>query len=122
MNIGEDVLLAGFAEHFSAEMDVLLVTGEVDVLLAVLALEMIATDVLAPMILKTEFTPKRTSTIRTELLLSRNTFLVSEVAFGTDVRTIVPLFVTVSLIAVVAIVTARKEPGYTGNQIKVIIL
>ena len=58
MNIGEDVLLTGFAEHFSSDMDVLLVTGEVDVLLAVLALEMIATDVRAPMILKTVVAPE----------------------------------------------------------------
>ena len=56
--VGVSVLLAGFAEHFTADIYVLLVLQQIDVLLAVLAPEVIAADVLAPMILKTVVAPE----------------------------------------------------------------
>ena len=60
-------------------MVVTLVLQQIDVLLAVLTLEMVFADVSTQMVFKTVFAPKHSPTISAILSSVRQTFLVGEV-------------------------------------------
>ena len=115
--VGHDVLLAGFAEFLSTFVIVLLMLQEVDVLLAVLALEVIATDILAFMIPKTVFTPKRSTAVIAKFTALRNTNVVAVVALRADVVAVVLLPLCISKVTVFAVKAASQESGHCGDEV-----
>ena len=122
MNIGENVVLTGFAEHFSTDMDVLLVLKEIDVLFTVLAPEVIAADVLALMVAKTEFTPEQTTTVIAEFPRPGNTLIITKVALQTDALTVMLLPLSASFITVFTVVPASEESGHSSDEVIMTIL
>ena len=103
-------------------MDVLLVLKEIDVLFTVLAPEVIAADVLALMVAKTEFTPELTTTVTAEFPRPRNTLIVAKVALGTDVVTIMLLPLSASFVTVFTVVPASEESGHCGDEVTMTIV
>ena len=120
--IGHDVLLAGFAEFLSTFVIVLLMLQQVDVLLAVLALEVIAADVLAFMIPKTVFASERSTAIIAEFTAPRNTNVVAVVALRADVVAVVLLPLCISKVTVFAVKAAGQKPGHCGDEVIMIIV
>ena len=103
-------------------MDVLLVTGEVDVLLAVLALKMIATHVFAPMISKTVLASERSTTIFAEFAVPRNTLVIAKVALRTDALAVMLLPLSASFVTVFTVVPASEESAHSGDEVIVTTL
>ena len=122
MDIGVNVLLTGFAEHFSTDMDVLLVLREIDVLFTVLAAEVIAADVLALMVAKTEFTPEQTRTVIAEFPRPGNTLIIAKVALRTDALTVMLLPLSASFITVFTVIPASEESGHSRDEVIMSIL
>ena len=122
MDIGVNVLLTGFAEYLLADVHVLLVLKEIDVLFTVPALEVIAADVLGLMVAKTEFTPEQTTTVIAEFPRPRNTLIVAKVALRTDVVTIMLLPLSASFVTVFTVVPAPEESGHSSDEIIMTIL
>ena len=122
MDIGVNVLLTGFAEHFSADMDVLLVLKEIDVLFTVLAPEVIAAGVLALMVAKTELTPEQTTTVTAEFPRPGNTLIIAKVALRTDALTVMLLPLSASFITVFTVIPASEESGHSGDEVIMTIL
>ena len=120
--IGHDVLLAGFAEFLSTFVIVLLMLQQVDVLLAVLALEVITADVLAFMIPKTVFTPERSTAVIAEFTAPRNTNVVPVVALRADVVAVVLLPLCISKVTAFAVKAAGQESGHCGDEVIMTIL
>ena len=116
------LLMAGFAEFLSTFVIVLLMLQEVDVLLAVLALEVRAADVFAFMIPKAVFAPERTTAIIAEFTAPRNTIVVAVVALRADVVAVVLLPFCISKVTVFAVKAASQESGHCGGEVIMAIL
>ena len=87
MNVRIHVFLTGLAKLFSTPVFMLLVTGEIDVLVAVLAYEVVLADVLLNVVVETMLTPKHSMTVVAEMPLVLNTLLQVLMAFFADVLT-----------------------------------
>ena len=122
MNIGENVLLTGFAEHFSADMDVLPVLKEIDVLCTVLALEVLSTDVLALVILEAMLTSEVTTTVVAEFSRPRNTLIIAKVTLRTEALAVMLLPLSASFVTVFTVVPASEESGHSGDEVIMTIL
>ena len=90
--------------------------------MTVLAPEVIAADVLALMVAKTEFTPERTTTVTAEFPRPRNTLIIAKVALRTDALAVMLLPLSASFVTVFTVVPASEESGHSGDEVIMTIL
>ena len=89
-------------------MVVTLVLQQIDVLLAVLTLEMVFADVSTQMVFKTVFAMKHSPTVSAILSSVRQTFLVGEVTLWAHACTIVPSFIIIGFLTKFTVVAAAE--------------
>ena len=110
MGVGVNKLLTRLAERLTTLVLMSLVPEQIDVLFAVLTLEMVFADLPAHMLLITVFATERTATICAKVSSVRHTFLVAAVTLRKHADTIMPFLVLVGFLAHRAIVAATRYP------------
>ena len=98
-----------------------LVPEQIDVLFAVLTLDMVFADLLPHMLLITVFTAKHSTTIYTKPPTVRHTLLVGAVALRTHAGTIMVFSVVAAFLTNLAIETADEVSRHCGDEVIVVL-
>ena len=121
MSIGVSELLTSLAERLTTLVLMRLVPEQIDVLVAVLALEMVLADLLEYMLLVTILAAKHSTTIYAKLSTVRETVLIGTTTFRTHAGTIMIFAVVIAFLTNLAVVVQAEVSRHCRDEVVVIL-